>query len=167
MLAAFTGIAPLTPALSPEGRGGAGVTVSERVKGKKVQPAQVERARTLRSGMTDAERRLWGRLRNRQLGHKFVRQYPIAGYFADFACRECMLVVEADGGQHNPDRDFNRDRRIEAAGYTILRFWNNDILSNTDGVLETILRTIGPIVPSPLRGEGQGEGSIIRTEHCE
>jgi very-short-patch-repair endonuclease len=93
--------------------------------------------------MTEAENRLWYHLRDRRLlGFKFVRQYPIARYFADFACREAMLVIEADGGQHTPDRDAIRDATITAAGYKLLRFWNGDILSDTDSVLEEILRAL-------------------------
>ena len=131
------------------------------MRGKKAQPAQVVRARTLRRDMTDAENRLWYHLRDRRLlGFKFVRQYPIARYYADFACREAMLVIEADGGQHTPERDALRDQAIKTAGYTILRFWNNDILTNTSGVLEEITNTLASCVPSPLRGEGQGEGAI-------
>ena len=111
--------------------------------------------------MTDAENRLWYHLRNRRLnGFKFVRQLPVGQYYADFACREAMLVVEADGGQHTPEKDTGRDQAIRSAGYTVLRFWNNDVLSDTDSVLETILGTLRSCVPSPLRGEGQGEGSI-------
>jgi very-short-patch-repair endonuclease len=155
-------IAPLTLALSPEGRGDAGAEkpgVSSalnmppssprpsgeraRVRGRKAEPAQVMRARSLRREMTEAENRLWYHLRDRRLlGFKFVRQYPIARYYADFACREAMLVVEADGGQHLPKRDARRDASIRAAGYTLLRFWNHDVLGNTTGVLETIMRAL-------------------------
>jgi len=93
--------------------------------------------------MTDAENRLWYHLRDRRLlGLKFVRQYPIAQYFADFACREAMLVIEADGGQHGPEHDAARDRTIQGAGYTMLRFWNHDILEDTPSVLAEITRTL-------------------------
>jgi very-short-patch-repair endonuclease len=129
---------------------------------------QVLRARTLRQQMTDAEARLWHHLRDRRLlGFKFVRQYPIASYYADFACRDAMLVVEADGGQHGTERDATRDNAIRAAGYTILRFWNNDILSNTPGVLQRIHDTLASCVPSPLREEGQGEGSFLSDQTQE
>lgn len=118
--------------------------------------------------MTDAESRLWHCLRDRRLlGFKFVRQYPIAPYYADFACREAMLVVEADGGQHDLAWDAVRDRIIGSAGYKILRFWNNGILSNTQAVLQVIHNTLASCVPSPLRGEGQGEGSIQTTQTNE
>jgi very-short-patch-repair endonuclease len=96
-------------------------------------------ARRLRRGSTDAERRLWRHLRSRQLeGAKFVRQFPIGPHVADFACRTAHLVIELDGGQHSPDADAARTEIIEAFGYRVIRFWNNDVLQNTDGVLEAI-----------------------------
>jgi very-short-patch-repair endonuclease len=97
-------------------------------------------ARRLRANQTDAETVLWNRIRNRQIdGHKFVRQVPIGGYICDFDCREKRLIVEADGGQHNESAaDAVRDRRLAEDGYRVLRFWNNDVLGNIDGVLATI-----------------------------
>src|SRR5690242_13265404 len=88
------------------------------------------RARRLRRDATDAERRLWYRLRARQIdGAKFVRQEPIGPYVADFVCREQRLVVELDGGQHATDkRDAMRDDWLRQHGYRVLRFWNNDVL---------------------------------------
>ncbi|WP_035103875.1 endonuclease domain-containing protein [Devosia sp. LC5] len=115
------------------------------MRGPRPQPGQIDRARTLRSSMTDAENRLWYHLRNRRLaGFKFVRQLPIAGYYADFACREAMLIIEADGGQHGSMRDQIRDRALRAEGFAVLHFWNNDILGNTEGVLQTILNILQP-----------------------
>nr|WP_297578597.1 endonuclease domain-containing protein [Devosia sp.] len=138
------------------------------MRSTKAQPAQVERARTLRRAMTEAEARLWYHLRDRRLlGFKFVRQFPIASYYADFVCRDAMLVIEADGGQHGSARDAIRDGAIEAAGYTVLRFWNNDILGNTPGVLERIHDTLASCAPSPLSGEGQGEGSFVSDQTHE
>jgi very-short-patch-repair endonuclease len=101
---------------------------------------KTERARELRSAQTDAEKRLWNRLRARQVnGYKFVRQEPIGQFVVDFVCRERRLIVEVDGGQHATDpRDAMRDRWLIDHGYRVLRFWNNDVLSNTDGVLEAI-----------------------------
>jgi very-short-patch-repair endonuclease len=105
--------------------------------------------------MTDAENRLWYHLRNRRLaGFKFVRQLPVAGYYADFACREAMLIIEADGGQHGGTHDRRRDAVLRAEGFTIIRCWNDDILTNTPAVLATILETLASCVPPPLRGEG-------------
>jgi very-short-patch-repair endonuclease len=100
-------------------------------------------ARTLRRDMTEAERRLWSRLRNRQLENtKFVKQFPVGPYVADFAARCLGLVIELDGGQHSEGKDAERTRVIEAHGYRIIRFWNNDVMINIEGVLETIAREI-------------------------
>jgi very-short-patch-repair endonuclease len=112
------------------------------------------RSRQLRKNPTDAEQKLWWRLRDRQLGCKFRRQHPVAGYIADFACIEHRLIVEADGGQHadNP-ADVLRTQRLEAFGWRVLRFWNNDILSNSDGVVETIQAALNAPLP-PFAGEG-------------
>ena len=100
-----------------------------------------ERAKRLRRDATEAEKRLWGALRNRQLADcKFVRQAPIGPYFADFCCRERGLIVEVDGGQHaESDHDLRRDAFLRADGYRVMRFWNHDILTNREGVLEAIL----------------------------
>ena len=96
-------------------------------------------ARQLRVNQTDAETVLWNRIRNRQIGHKFVRQVPLLGYICDFVCRERRLIVEVDGGQHNESAaDAMRDRRLMDEGYRVLRFWNNDVLGNAEGVLMTI-----------------------------
>ena len=97
-------------------------------------------ARKLRNDMTDAERRLWSHLRASQLGGtKFIRQLPIGDFVVDFACRSARIAVELDGGQHadNPTDDA-RTQIIEAHGYRVIRFWNNDVLQNTDGVLTAI-----------------------------
>jgi very-short-patch-repair endonuclease len=97
-------------------------------------------ARRLRVNQTDAETVLWNRIRNRQIqGHKFIRQEPISGYVCDFVCRERLLIVEVDGGQHKESAtDAIRDRRLAEEGYRVLRFWNNDVLGNLEGVLTTI-----------------------------
>ncbi len=107
---------------------------------------KTEFARQLRRNMTDAECRLWRHLRRRQLaGHKFRRQCPIGCYIVDFVCFEQMLVVELDGGQHaeRGARDAQRDAWLQAQGYQVLRFWNNDVLQETESVLEVILGSIG------------------------
>jgi len=104
-------------------------------------------ARRLRRNQTDAERVLWFRLRDRRLaGLKFKRQVPIDRFVVDFVCADAMLIIELDGGQHdaNRARDANRTQILEAMGDLVLRFWNNDVLKNTDGVLEEILRTLNP-----------------------
>ncbi len=101
-------------------------------------------ARKLRRDMTDAERRLWTHLRASQLeGVKFTRQYPIGDFVVDFACRSARLAIELDGGQHaDNSADEERTRLIEAHGYRVIRFWNNDVLQNTDGVLTMILEKL-------------------------
>ncbi|HEY0013736.1 MAG TPA: DUF559 domain-containing protein [Allosphingosinicella sp.] len=96
-------------------------------------------ARKLRAEQTDAEERLWNALRGRRLeGEKFVRQFQIDHYIADIACRTARLAIELDGGQHDPERDAARTAIIDTYGYRVLRFWNNDVLANTAGVLEAI-----------------------------
>ena len=115
-------------------------------------------ARNLRHRSTDAENRLWHRLRGRQFeGTKFVRQFPIGGFVADFACRALHLAIELDGGQHSPEVDAPRNRVLEAFGYRVIRFWNNDVLQNTEGVLDVIRKEIllARNEPSPRRGEGR------------
>ena len=99
-----------------------------------------DRARELRRNMTDAERALWRRLRMRQLaGQRFRRQQPIGDYIVDFACPAARLVVEVDGGQHaEEERDAARTRWLESRGYRVLRFWNNEVLGQIDGVLAVI-----------------------------
>jgi very-short-patch-repair endonuclease len=97
------------------------------------------RAKLLRQNATSAERLLWQALRDRALkGAKFRRQHPIGAYVADFVCLERKLVIEADGGQHEPAADLARSRQLEALGFHILRFWNNEILQNIEGVLHVI-----------------------------
>lgn len=106
-------------------------------------------ARRLRASLTDAELRLWSRLRRRQLDEfRFRRQHPIGRYVVDFFCPEAKLIIEVDGGQHAEESsvraDWLRDR-----GYRLLRFWNNDVLGNTDGVVEEILRALRAEPPHP------------------
>ncbi|WP_240539938.1 endonuclease domain-containing protein [Salinarimonas soli] len=110
-----------------------------------------ERSRRLRRDQTDAERRLWYRLADRQLGvHKFVRQMPIARFIADFCCREARLIVELDGSQHaDSPRDVERDTALADLGYRVLRFWNGEVFGNMDGVLETILAALAEAPPHP------------------
>jgi lysyl-tRNA synthetase class 2 len=115
---------------------------------------QIERARRLRRDQTDAERVLWFQLRDRRLnGWKFKRQVPVDRYVADFCCPDAKLIIELDGGQHstNTEADAKRTTVLEACGYLVLRFWNNDVLKNTDGVLEEIVATLpqAPSAPHP------------------
>jgi very-short-patch-repair endonuclease len=120
----------------------------------------------LRTFMTDAEQKLWRALRSRGCGAKFRRQAPLGPYVVDFVCFESNLIVELDGGQHaeNP-RDAKRDRYFTDQGYRVLRFWNNDVLKNMEGVLIRITELVeahpspGALraPPSPSRGEGDTE----------
>ena len=124
----------------------------------------LSKAQRLRREMTHAERKLWSALRNRQLqGAKFRRQQPIGPFIADFVRQEHRLIVEADGGQHADNiTDQRRTAFLQDKGYRVLRFWNNDILSNLDGVAQLIAATLAaphpaqaaPESPSPSRGEG-------------
>src|SRR5271170_7338305 len=109
-----------------------------------------ETARRLRRDQTDAEQKLWSGLRaNRLDGLGFRRQFPIGNFIVDFCCREQRLVVEVDGGQHmdEAEADQKRTELLEARGYLVLRFWNSEVLSNIDGVLEEILNVLRR--PSP------------------
>ncbi len=102
-------------------------------------------ARNLRHNASEAEIRLWAALRGRRLaGYKFRRQHPIGPFIVDFVCTKHRLVVEADGGQHNENAaDDARTKWLTRGGWRVLRFWNNDILANTEGVIETILAALG------------------------
>ena len=126
-------------------------------------PLRIGIARRLRLNQTDAERALWLRLRNRRLnGLKFRRQVPIKSYVVDFCCESARLIVELDGGQHSERRaaDAKRTADLEACGYLILRFWNDDLLSNIDGVLETIVATASQEPPHlTLSPTGRGNTS--------
>ena len=109
------------------------------------------KAQRLRRELTDAERKLWNVLRNRQLdGAKFRRQQPIGPFIADFVCQERRLIIEADGGQHaESTSDAKRSAFLESKGYRVLRFWNNDILMNLDGVAQVIATALS--TPHPPR----------------
>ena len=117
----------------------------------KVDKRVRDRARKLRTDPTKAESRLWYLLRRKQLrGWHFRRQHPIPPYIVDFACLAAKLVIEADGGQHDPNgSDRRRDALIKARGWRILRFWNDEILQNPEGVIEQILAALAPSLPSP------------------
>ncbi len=109
------------------------------------------RARTLRREMTEAERRLWQVLRSRQTeAHRFRRQVPIGPFIADFACHRAKLVVEIDGGQHDPlsEAEASRTRFLEGEGYRVLRFWNNEVLANLEGVRTVIAGHLGGVTPT-------------------
>jgi very-short-patch-repair endonuclease len=116
-----------------------------------------EQARRLRRNQTDAERVLWFELRDRRLaGLKFKRQVPVDRFIVDFLCSEARLIIEVDGGQHAGRDETNRTKILEAMGYHVVRFWNNDVLENLDGVLEELLNVLDrhevqePPHPDPL-----------------
>ena len=124
------------------------------------------RARSLRANMTDAELRLWRALRRDQLnGFSFRKQHPISPYTVDFYCSRLRLAVEVDGGQHAEQRKDTDDRRTQwlaEKGVTVVRYWNNDLLLNLEGVLGDLVTHIGrlaqaaatPTPPLPLSGGG-------------
>ena len=98
-------------------------------------------ARKMRNAPTEAEERLWGALRNRRLDKlKFRRQVPVGAYIADFVCMEAKLIVEVDGTQHAESRrDVARDADLEAGGFRVLRFWNDEVMRDLDSVCATII----------------------------
>ncbi len=106
--------------------------------------------------MTDAERAIWFAIRDRRLnGFKFRRQVTVGPYIVDFLCADANLVVKIDGGQHDERVDEKRTATLTALDYRVLRFWNNDVISNLDGVLQTLHQALlAP--PSPARGRGPG-----------
>jgi len=115
-------------------------------------PLSFHRARNLRRRQTDAEARLWQQLRARRLEpYKFRRQFPIGSFIADFSCKERRLVIELDGGQHAEPEEIAKDRRrtlaLEAWGYRVIRFWDNEVLQNMEGVVEAILETLRETSP--------------------
>jgi len=120
---------------------------------------RIDRARRLRRDQTDVEKKLWSHLRDRRLdGWKFRRQVPVDRYVVDFLCADARLVVELDGGQHTAESDAERTRLIESCGYLVIRFWNNDVTENTEGVLQRIanaLRDARPLTPT-LSPTGRG-----------
>jgi very-short-patch-repair endonuclease len=130
------------------------------------------RARQLRQNPTDAERLLWRKLRLWQVeGFKFRRQQPLGRYIVDFVCLEKRLIIEIDGGQHaeNANYDTERDAWLRDQGFVVLRFWNNDVLKNMDGVMEQVIKSLKStpfLNPSPQGGRMKttkgGDSSRVR-----
>ena len=126
----------------------------------------LDNAKALRGNQTDAEQRLWYHLRaHRFMGLKFKRQKPIGRYIVDFVCMEHRLIIELDGGQHAEQATYDRQRDawLHGEGYRVLRFWNNDVLQELEGVLERIRGALF-LVPSPQpspRTRGEGAGSPL------
>ena len=125
-------------------------------KHRPVAPGFLANARRMRKQMTDAELKLWNELRAHRLsGLSFRRQMPIAGYIADFACPAHNLIVEVDGSHHgDPDKaesDGRRDAVLSGLGWTVLRFWNDDVLRDIDGVCQHIVTAAGLVAEDAAR----------------
>ena len=151
----------LTASSNPSPLAGEGrLSEAERGEG----PTLAERAKWMRANPTPAEARLWTMLRDRRLAmHKFRRQMVIPPYIADFVCLERHLIIEAGGSQHSDSAyDARRDAFLRGQGFEVLRFWNNDVLGNAQGVFEAIVSALSTphparltaSRPSPARGEG-------------
>jgi very-short-patch-repair endonuclease len=143
------------------GEGWEGVTTAECGGAMKKHPVAGarDRARVLRRDMTDAEKRIWRILRSRQMdGHRFRRQVPIGSYIADFVCHDARLIIELDGGQHSGSSQLEADRSrfLQDQGYRILRFWNNEVLSNLEGVHTMIAEELRRHHPLPTLPHGGG-----------
>ena len=154
---------PINP--SPTGRGreaqSAGrVRVTTPMRTYRNQPSgTVLRARTLRKDATEAEKRMWRALRETFPACKWRRQVPIGPYFADFFSFAAKLVIEVDGGQHAEaaSYDARRTEFLQAQGLTILRFWNNDVLTNTQGVMEQISLSLREREGATQSRKGEGD----------
>ena len=116
------------------------------------------RAKEMRSGQTEAERRLWQMLRAKRFaGYKFKRQQPIDEYIVDFVCFGRRVIIEADGGQHAGSAyDRRRDHHLAGAGFRVLRFWNSDVFENEEGVSQVIFEALAAHLPNPSPAEGRG-----------
>ena len=116
-------------------------------RGRKI----INLARNLRRGQTDAENLLWAKLRfMRSNGIRFRRQHPVGHYIVDFICLEKRLIIELDGGQHaeNKEKDSRRTKWLEDEGYCVVRFWDNEVLTNVEGVVFRIMENL-EVSPSP------------------
>lgn len=118
-------------------------------------------ARKLRNNPTDAEKVLWKALKEAYPNIRFRRQYPIGPYFADIACKDKKIVIEIDGGQHDlaSEAEKTRTEYLQSNGYCVLRFWNNEVLGNIEGVMAVITQNLNtPPLPPRMRG-GVNESS--------
>jgi very-short-patch-repair endonuclease len=125
-----------------------------------------ELARHLRRNRTSAERELWRKLRTlKEHGHKFRQQAPIDNFVVDFACYSARLIIEVDGATHSTPaellRDEGRQRHLEAQGFRVLRFGNDDVMSNIEGVMDHIVASLGTPTPDP---SPQGGGEKVGDE---
>jgi very-short-patch-repair endonuclease len=150
-----------TNSSSPSPLAGEGGVVQSAAPGEGRAPSL--RPRYLRKNMTEAERKLWHALRDRRFANiKFRRQVPLGNYIVDFVSFERRIIVEADGSQHVESRyDQTRDRWLQSQGFTLLRFWNTDVLNNLEGVLDAVAEAVrqrpSPGAAEPRRPLPQGE----------
>lgn len=142
---------------------------AQRGKAGKGVRSTVAAARKLRRNMTDVEQKLWDRLRDKQIEEfRFRRQRPMGRYVVDFVCQDAMLIVELDGGQPagQVEADAKRTEFLQSLGFEVMRFWNNDVVENIDGVLERIRERLlqhasaNPSPALPFAGEGADRGSF-------
>ncbi len=127
----------------------------------------LERARALRTRSTDAERKLWNVLRGGQLdGLKFRRQHPIPPYIVDFFCAAAALVIELDGSQHTQESDRARTRYLQSKGFIVLRFWDNEALTQTEAVAEAIFKMAASVAPHPNPSPGGRGAQRHRDDEC-
>jgi very-short-patch-repair endonuclease len=122
----------------------------ETRKTRKKRAPLTKFARQMRCEPTVAELKFWYQVRDRRLeGFKFKRQIPVGPYIADFICIERRLIVEIDGGQHSEsEHDRKRDAFLTSEGYRVLRFWNADVLTNMEGVIDMVIMELG-VPPHP------------------
>ncbi len=133
---------------------------------KKIRSSKLQQ--TLRNNVSEAEQSLWYLLRRRQIcGLKFRRQHPFGHYILDFVCLENKLIIEVDGGQHGQQTgyDENRTQKLQAAGFRVLRFWDNEVLKEIESVKEKIWLVVQELQPiplpaSPLKGEGSRKSPL-------
>ena len=131
---------------------------------------QIEKSRELRKNMTFQERKLWNIIKNRQFfNYRFRRQFPIGSYIVDFICREKKIIIEIDGGQHNEqiniEYDNKRTKYLKSEGYNVIRFWNNEIDNNIEGVYERLKHVFGIDNITPSQPSPTGEGVSDITTH--
>jgi very-short-patch-repair endonuclease len=120
-------------------------------------PISIVRARELRRNPTDAEREMWRLLKAAWPEGRFRKQVPIRQYIVDFASHRLKVVIEIDGGQHSLERDKVRSEVIEAEGYRIIRFWNNEVLENGDGCMIRLGQLVRPDHPHPTPASQQAD----------
>jgi very-short-patch-repair endonuclease len=111
---------------------------------KRSNPKAKHNAIQLRKKSTPAERKLWSRIRNDQLGVNFRRQHAVGNYIPDFVCIEKKLIIELDGSQHLEQEEYDQERTeyLNSLGYKVIRFWNNEVTNNIDGVILAILHAL-------------------------